>query len=70
MTDLREPWRDLLARRRALAPSLAPYGELLERWSRWKAPRQRVTWSAQQCRESWARGVPLAAAEHYAHLFM
>jgi FdhE protein len=61
MTDLREAWRDLLARRRALAPSLAPYGQLLERWSQWKAPRQRLTWSAQRCRESWARGVPLAA---------
>jgi len=61
MTDLREAWRDLLVRRRALAPSLAPYGRLLDRWSQCKAPRQRLTWSAQRCRESWGRGVPLAA---------
>jgi len=60
MTDLRQAWRDLLARRRALASSLAPYGALLERWSAWSAPRTRLTWSAQRCRESWARGVPLA----------
>jgi hypothetical protein len=61
MSDLREAWRELLMRRRVLAPSLAPYGRLLERWSQWKAPRQRLTWSAQRCRESWARGLPLAA---------
>lgn len=61
MTDLREAWRDLLARRRALASSLGPYGGLLERWSEWIPPQKRLAWSAQRCRESWARGVPLAA---------
>ena len=61
MTDLREPWRDLLARRRALAASLAPYAEMLERWSAWTPPGRALTWSAARCRESWARGVPLAA---------
>jgi hypothetical protein len=61
MTDLREPWRELLARRRLLAPSLGPYGELLERWSAWTPSRRALTWSAQRCRECWARGVPLAA---------
>jgi FdhE protein len=61
MIDLRDAWRDLLARRSALAPSLAPYGELLERWGGWTPPRRSLTWSAQRCRESWARGVPLAS---------
>jgi FdhE protein len=61
MTDLREAWRDLLARRRAIATSLAPYGTLLERWSEWTPPRQRLTWSAERCRDSWSRGVPLLA---------
>jgi len=61
MTDLREAWRDLLARRRAIATSLAPYGTLLERWSEWTPSRQRLTWSAERCRESWSRGVPLLA---------
>jgi len=61
MTDLRDAWRDLLVRRSALASSLAPYGELLERWSDWNPPRRALTWSAQRCRESWARGLPVAA---------
>lgn len=61
MTDLREAWRDLLARRRALATSLAPYAEMLERWSAWTPPGRALTWSVARCRESWARGVPLAA---------
>ena len=61
MTDLRDAWRDLLARRRALASSLAQYGTLLERWSDWHPSAAPLPWSAQRCRESWARGVPLAA---------
>jgi hypothetical protein len=61
MTDLRDAWRDLLARRRTLAPSLAPYGEMLERWTAWTAPPRRLAWSARRCGESWARGIPLAA---------
>ena len=61
MTDLREAWRELLVRRRALAASLAPYGELLERWTAWTPPRQPAVWSPQSCREAWARGEPLTA---------
>jgi FdhE protein len=61
MIDLREPWRDLLARRSAMAPSLAPYGELLEAWSTAAPPPQSSPWSAERCRAIWARGVPLAA---------
>src|SRR5262249_4234700 len=36
-------------------------GTLLERWSEWTPSRQRLTWSAERCRESWSRGVPLLA---------
>src|SRR2546428_11883237 len=61
MTDLRDPWRDLLARRRALASSLAPYGEMLERWAAWTPSRRAPGWSAPRCRETWSRGVPLTA---------
>src|SRR5205807_2145373 len=59
MTELREAWRELLARRRALVTSLAPYDEMLERWAAWRPPRRSLSWSAQRCRESWTRGVPL-----------
>jgi len=61
MIDLRDAWRDILARRWALAPSLAPYGELLERWAAYAPPAQGFSWSAERCRETWGRGVPLAA---------
>src|SRR5438093_865204 len=61
MIDLRDAWRDILARRCALAPSLAPYGELLERWAAYAPPAQGFSWSAERCRETWGRGVPLAA---------
>ena len=61
MTELRQAWTELLARRRSLAASLAPYGEMLERWAAWTPPRRSLSWSAQRCRESWARAVPLAA---------
>src|SRR5436309_10087436 len=61
MTELRQAWTELLARRRSLAASLAPYGEMLERWAAWTPPRRSLSWSAQRCRESWARAVPVAA---------
>src|SRR2546428_13449956 len=61
MTELRQAWTELLARRRSLAASLAPYGEMLERWAAWTPPRRSLSWSAQRCRESWTRAVPLAA---------
>src|SRR5256712_6573070 len=61
MTELRQAWIELLARRRSLAASLAPYGEMLERWAAGPPPRRSLSWSAQRCRESWPRAVPLAA---------
>ena len=63
MTDLREGWRDVLARRRALATSLAPYGDLLERWAAYTPPARALSWKAERCRESWARGIPLDDAQ-------
>jgi FdhE protein len=58
--DFRDPWRQLLERRRAFAASLEPYGEILERWAGAPAAPAGV-WSAERCRQVWARGVPLAA---------
>lgn len=58
--DLRDPWRELLERRRAFAVALTPYGEIVERWATFAAPAVGV-WSSERCRQSWTRGVPLAA---------
>jgi hypothetical protein len=58
--DLRDAWRELLQRRRAFAASLTPYGEIVERWAA-AAAAPAGMWSAERCRETWARGVPLAA---------
>jgi hypothetical protein len=51
----------MLERRRPLAASLAPYGAVLTRWAELgDAPQRR--WSADECRLSWERGMPLACA--------
>ena len=61
--DLREEWADLLSRRPEFAATLAPYGDLVERWARWEPGRPlALGWTAAECRERWARGVPLVAA--------
>lgn len=59
--DLRDAWRDLLERRRAFSASLAPYGELVERWATAEPAAFELTWSAASCREWWSRGIPLLA---------
>jgi FdhE protein len=56
--DLREAWRDLLARRHTLAPSLAPYGTLLDAWAG-ADPGVAPSWKAADCHDRWQRGVPL-----------
>jgi hypothetical protein len=61
MTDLRQAWKDMLERRGAFASSLAPYGEIVERWAAWRPADLRPAWSATRCREAWHRGVPLAS---------
>ncbi len=58
--DFRDAWRDLLERRRAFAGSLTPYGEIVERWATAPAAPAHA-WSAEACRRSWTRGIPLAA---------
>jgi len=60
--DLREAWGDLLRRRAGLAPSLGPYGAVVERWARWAGPALTPSWSADDCRAAWARGEPVLAA--------
>ncbi len=59
-TDLRQPWADLLRRRASLAPSLAPYGAIIERWAS-APPIRPLAWTAAGCRACWERGVPLVA---------
>src|SRR3972149_5082348 len=59
--DLREDWRALLGRRPALAETLAVYDGILDRWAGSSAPVVQVRWTAEQCRERWARQVPLLA---------
>ena len=61
VVDLRDAWRDVLERRRAFAASLAPYGEILDRWATAPEPASALDWSAARCRETWARGIPLLA---------
>jgi FdhE protein len=56
--DLREEWRDLLARRPTLSASLAPYGTLLDAWAGTE-PGSAPPWSAAECRDRWRRGAPL-----------
>lgn len=58
--DLRPAWADVLARRRDFAPTLTPYGDILERWASTTDVTARP-WSAAECREHWERGLPLTA---------
>jgi FdhE protein len=60
-TDLREAWSALLERRRSLAASLAPYGDVLGRWALAVPPVTERRWSTEECRERWRHGEPLAA---------
>jgi hypothetical protein len=59
--DLRPAWKEMLQRRRDLTPTLAPYADLLERWASATAAPTRE-WSVAECREQWARGLPLTIA--------
>jgi FdhE protein len=56
--DLREEWRELLARRPTLAPSLAPYETLLDAWAD-SEPGMAPVWNAAVCRDRWQHGTPL-----------
>ena len=67
MTDagLLTDWEALLERRPAFRDVLAPYESILRAWVVWTgasgtrpAPLQ---WTAEDCRERWRRGIPLAA---------
>lgn len=51
----------MLDRRRSLATSLAPYGQILDRWATVRRPAAITSWSAARCHDSWARGIPLLA---------
>lgn len=55
-------WREMLSRRRALGDALSLWTPVLEGWRDWDdravAP---LTWTGEECRQRWERGVPLLA---------
>jgi FdhE protein len=61
MLDLRQAWSDLLRRRADLAPTLAPYTPIVERWATQTIDVPSLGWTAARCQECWERGVPLLA---------
>ena len=65
MTDyagLCAEWREMLARRPALGGALSLWTAVLEGWRSWDASGVApLTWTAEECRERWERGVPLLA---------
>ncbi|HEX3176196.1 MAG TPA: formate dehydrogenase accessory protein FdhE [Methylomirabilota bacterium] len=60
--DLRAAWGEMLERRRPLAASLAPYGDVLARWAEAADSLAERRWSAAECAASWRRGAPLTDA--------
>jgi hypothetical protein len=55
-------WEELLARRSALKEPLQFWSAVLAGWLGWKAVGPApLAWSAEMCRQRWARGVPLLA---------
>lgn len=59
--DFREAWQDLRRRRAALEGSLVVYGSVIEHWAESDVPVAALSWSADECRSRWDRGVPLLA---------
>ena len=59
--ELREQWRDLLARRPAFRPSLWFYEALIDVWASASAAITPLPWTASACAEHWERGLPLLA---------
>jgi FdhE protein len=58
--DLREAWRDLLARRPAFRDALAVCGDIFELWAASTPPSAApLAWSEAECLAQWERGVPL-----------
>ncbi len=52
----------MLTRRRAMGDALALWTSVLDGWRTWVDPGVTpLTWSAEECRERWERGVPLLA---------
>jgi hypothetical protein len=61
-TGLRAEWQEMLTRRRAMGDALALWTSVLDGWRSWDdAGVTPSTWSAEECRERWERGVPLLA---------
>lgn len=55
-------WREMLSRRQSLGTALSFWTPVLESWRDWDhrgvAP---LTWTEEECRQRWERGVPLLA---------
>jgi hypothetical protein len=59
---LLDEWPALLARRPQFVETFAPCEPLLRAWADWSAEsRPRLSWTAEDCRRSWAKGEPLLA---------
>lgn len=65
MTDYKPlvgEWQEMLSRRRAMGDALSFWTPVLEGWRDWDdrglAP---LGWTGEECRQRWARGVPLLA---------
>jgi hypothetical protein len=55
-------WEDMLGRRRAMGDALSFWTPVLEGWRDWDdAGAVSLGWTEDECRQSWARGVPLLA---------
>lgn len=59
---LLDEWEQLLGRRPTFREPLKAYREVLAAWSRWPATSVTpLAWTAADCRDRWARGVPILA---------
>jgi formate dehydrogenase formation protein len=55
-------WEQMLVRRSAMGEALALWTSVLNGWREWRERGvEPLTWSAEECRERWERGVPLLA---------
>jgi len=60
--DLREAWSELIERRPGLSSSVHAYGRVFEAWVEASPPAAPLGWTEEDCRRSWANGIPLAVA--------
>lgn len=55
-------WQEMLSRRRAMGDALSLWTAVLEGWRDWNdRGLTPLTWTSEECRQGWERGVPLLA---------